>query len=73
MSGHGAAQLRNCCYLHELTDGFVVERVIGEWFNLYNTERPHSSFDGQTPAETYGATRHEREVGNRLTSPQVSP
>ena len=44
-------------YLHELTDGFVAERVIGEWFNFYNTERPHSSFDGQTPAETYGATR----------------
>ena len=44
-------------HLHEPTDGFVAERVIGEWFNFHNTERPHSSFDGQTPAETYGATR----------------
>ena len=43
-------------YLHEMTDGFVAERVIDGWIDLYNTERPHSSFDGQTPAEAYGAT-----------------
>ena len=30
-------------YLHELTDGFRAERVIGEWIGFYNTERPHSS------------------------------
>ena len=42
-------------YLHELTDGFKAERVIGEWIDFYNTERPHSSLDGQTPAEAYGA------------------
>ena len=42
-------------YLHELTDGFKAERVIAEWIDFYNTERPHSSFDGQTPAEAYGA------------------
>ena len=44
-------------YLHELTDGFVAERVIGEWIDFYNTERPHSSFDGRTPAEAYSADR----------------
>jgi putative transposase len=44
-------------YLHELTDGFVAERVIAEWISFYNTERPHSSFDGRTPAEAYGADR----------------
>jgi putative transposase len=42
-------------YLHELTDGFKAERVIGEWIDFYNTERPHSALDGQTPAETYRA------------------
>jgi putative transposase len=44
-------------YLHELTDGFVAERVIAQWIDFYNTERPHSSFDGRTPAEAYGADR----------------
>ncbi len=41
-------------YLHELTDGFKAEAVIGEWIDFYNTERPHSAFDGRTPAEAYG-------------------
>ena len=44
-------------YLHELTDGFVAERVIGEWIGFYNTERPHSTFDGRTPAEAFGIKR----------------
>ncbi len=41
-------------YLHELTDGFTAERVIGEWIGFYDTERPHSTLAGQTPAEAYG-------------------
>ena len=41
-------------YLHELTDGFKAERVIAEWIDFYNTERPHSAHGGQTPAEAYG-------------------
>ena len=64
-------------HLHELTDGFVAERVIGDWFNFHNTKRPHSSFDGQTPAETHGATRamDKRTIGcaGLTASPQVSP
>ncbi len=44
-------------YLHELTDGFKAERVIGDWIIFYNTERPHSVHAGQTPAEAYGAGR----------------
>ena len=44
-------------YLHELTDGFKAERVIGEWIDFYNTERPHSSLDGKTPAEAYWGDR----------------
>ena len=42
-------------YLHEMTDGFAAERVIGEWIAFYNTERPHSALDGATPAEAYAA------------------
>ncbi len=44
-------------YLHELTDGFRAERVIGEWIGFYNTERPHSALAGRTPAEAYGVGR----------------
>ena len=44
-------------YLRELTDGFRAERVIGEWIDFYNTERPHSALAGATPAEAYGAGR----------------
>ncbi len=42
-------------YLHELTDGFRAEQVIGEWIEFYNTERPHSALGDRTPAEAYGA------------------
>jgi putative transposase len=44
-------------YLHELTDGFKAERVIGDWVTFYNTERPHSVHAGRTPVEAYGAGR----------------
>ena len=44
-------------YLHELTDGFNAERVIGDWTDFDNTERPHSALGGPPPAETYGAGR----------------
>ena len=42
-------------YLYEMTDGFEAARVIGEWIDFYNAERPHSALNGQTPAEAYGA------------------
>jgi len=44
-------------YLHEMTDGFAAGRVIGEWIDFYNAERPHSALDGRTPAEAYRAGR----------------
>ncbi len=44
-------------YLHDLTDGFAAERVIGEWIDFYNTERPHSALAGRTPAEAYDPAR----------------
>ena len=40
-------------YLRELADGFEARRVIGEWTDFYNTERPHSALGGKTPAEAY--------------------
>jgi hypothetical protein len=44
-------------YLHELTDGFKAERVIGEWIDFYNTERPHSALAGRMSAEAYREDR----------------
>jgi len=44
-------------YLHEMTDGFAAERVIGTWIDFYNTERPHSALDGATPTEAYTTGR----------------
>ena len=40
-------------YLHELSDGFEAERVIGGWIDFYNTERPHSALADRTPLEAY--------------------
>jgi len=61
-------------YPHELTDGFKAERVIGEWMDFHNTERPHSALNGRTPEE---APRTGRPVdmmdkaGALPTSPQA--
>ena len=40
-------------YLHDLADGFQARRVIGEWIDFYNAERPHSALGGKPPVETY--------------------
>ena len=40
-------------YLHEIADGFTARRVIGQWIDFYNTQRPHSALAGRTPAEAY--------------------
>ena len=61
-------------YLHEMTDGFAAERVIGAWVDFYNTERPHSALDGRTPAEAYSAGRPVDmmdKAGALPTSPQA--
>ena len=51
-------------YLHELADGFEAQRVIAEWIDYYNEERPHSALPGRTPAEAYrdGMADSPREV-----------
>jgi len=44
-------------YLTEMTDGFTVRRVIGQWLDFYSHLRPHSSLDGRTPYEAYWQSR----------------
>ncbi len=40
-------------YLHELQGGFQVKRVIDEWFEFYNAERPHTALAKRTPDGAY--------------------
>jgi putative transposase len=51
-------------YLHELTDGFVAERVIGEWIGFYNQVRPHSAHGGLPPEAVA-----RRSAGDRPSNP----
>jgi putative transposase len=63
-------------YLHEMTDGFVATRVIREWIDFYNTQRPHSALAGATPAEAYASARpvDMMDKASALpTSPQAQP
>ncbi len=60
-------------YLHELTDGFKADRVIAEWIDFYNTERPHSALAGWTPAEAYGAGRPVDLMDNASALPTTPP
>jgi putative transposase len=36
-------------YLEEISDRFQARRVIRDWMTFYNTKRPHSALDRQTP------------------------
>ncbi|WP_289087355.1 IS3 family transposase [uncultured Sulfitobacter sp.] len=42
-------------YLEEISDGFQARRIIKKWITFYNTERPHSALDRQTPDDAYWA------------------
>ena len=50
-------------YLHDLEDGFKAQRVIGEWMEFYNEQRPHSALAGRTPEEAYRDGAAKREEG----------
>jgi putative transposase len=40
-------------YLHNPETGSEVKSVVKQWIEFYNSERPHSTFDGSTPNEVY--------------------
>lgn len=42
-----------CVYLKAFDNGMQARREIGKWLAFYNADRPHSTFDGQTPDEVY--------------------
>ena len=62
-------------YLHELTDGFVAERVIGSWIDFNNTRRPHSVHAGRTSAEVYasGTTKRPMDMMDKPDGLPTSP
>jgi len=39
----------------EISDGFHARRVIKKWMAFYNSNRPHSALDRQTPGDAYWA------------------
>ena len=45
-----------CVYLYAFESGSEARKGIGKWIDFYNTKRPHSTFDGQTPDEVYNQT-----------------
>ena len=36
-------------YLQKITDGFRAKRIIDNWIECYNSERPHTALDKRTP------------------------
>jgi len=49
-------------YLEEISDGFQARSVIKNWMAFYNTERPHSALDRQTPDDAYRAGLEEQKA-----------
>ena len=47
-------------YLEEISDGFRAWRVVKKWIAFYNTERPHSALDRQTPDDAYWSNSQEQ-------------
>lgn len=49
-------------YLEEIGDGFQARRVIKNWMVFYNSERPHSALDRQTPGHAYWAGLEQQKL-----------
>lgn len=49
-------------YLEEISDGFQARNVIKNWMTFYNTRRPHSALDRQTPDDAYWAGLEEQKA-----------
>ncbi|PHR61307.1 MAG: IS3 family transposase [Robiginitomaculum sp.] len=49
-------------YLHEITDGFQAKRIIDNGSGFYNSERPHTALDKQTPNTAYFGQAERRKA-----------
>jgi putative transposase len=50
-------------YLHDYISVPMAKNGLGNYFEFYNTERPHSSLDGRTPHDIYFGIETVREAG----------
>jgi putative transposase len=51
-----------CVYLNAFETASEARDGIGRWITAYNTERPHSTFGGRTPAEVYAIRPVEQKL-----------
>lgn len=51
-----------CVYLGDFENGHEARKKISAWIQHYNTARPHSVFDGQTPQEVYYNTQNQTKL-----------
>jgi len=51
-----------CVFLNAFETGIEARAGIGRWIGYYNADRPHSSFDGRTPDETYAMEAHTEKL-----------
>jgi putative transposase len=49
-----------CVYLHAFETGSELRAGLSRWIGYYNARRPHSTLEGRTPDEAYGAMKTER-------------
>lgn len=49
-----------CVYLQAFENGVEAREGIGGWIAYYNSDRPHSSLDGQTPDEAYAGLARKK-------------
>jgi putative transposase len=51
-----------CVFLNAFETGSEARTGIGHWIGYYNAERPHSTFDGNTPDEIYAMQTNEEKL-----------
>jgi putative transposase len=51
-----------CVYLHAFETASEARAGIGRWMTEYNSERPHSTFNGRTPTEVHATRPAEQKL-----------
>ena len=49
-------------------------KILSDWFQFYNEQRPHTAFDGRRPMEVYGGLElnNVANLSNQTGSPHMS-